>query len=156
MKGHCAALSTTDSAPFSITLILWIHLYRKCRFLHPLVSYNKTMQKEEQKCSGLMKINILRKFRKHKLCTLVPKWTIVLMVHCSSFDFDVVRIPSQKATKEGKGFFDLQFQITVHPLSGSQGRISKPDIHNEEQRGIDAWVLSWLLVASSLLSSGPA
>lgn len=90
------------------------------------------------------------KFRKHKLCTLVPKWTIVLMIHCSSFDFDVmIKILSTKSNQGRKGFFDLQFQITVHPRVGV--RNLKPDIHSQEQRADRC--MGSLLTACSFLQS---
>lgn len=113
---------------FSYIYIMNLSVQKGTDFYLPQVSYNKIMQKKEQKCCGLWKTKILRKFIKHKLCTLFPKWKIVLIIHCSSYPLffnAMIKLPTKSTKLMKKGF--IWFTIPDHSplLSGSQDRCLK-------------------------------
>lgn len=68
MQKCCAVpLYTTDPVHFQLQSSYESASTEKYRLLPPQVSYNKAIQRKEEKYYGLMKIKILRKFTEHKL-----------------------------------------------------------------------------------------
>lgn len=130
----CFAISLYHwhSSVFSYIYFMDLSVQKGTDFCLPQVSYNKIMQKKEQKCCGLGKTKILRKFIKQKLCTLFPKWTIVLIIHCSSFVIDaMIKLPTKSMQLMKKGFIWLTIPYHSPLLSGSQGRHLKNYIHSK-------------------------